>query len=38
MSDVMTTRVWDEYKTELEYQSGMGFCVVFPAFEKFKEG
>jgi len=38
MSDVMTTRVWDEYKAGLEYQSGMGFSVDFPAFEKFKEG
>lgn len=38
MNDVMTTRVWDEYRAGLEYQRSMGFAADFPAFEKFKEG
>lgn len=38
MSDVITTRVWDEYQAGLTYQKSMGFAEDFPAFEKFKEG
>jgi len=33
-----TTKLWDEYRAGLEYQSSMGFAADFPVFEAFKEG
>lgn len=32
------TRVWEEYRAGLDYQSQMGFAADFPLYEAFKEG